>query len=196
MQGEAGTCYIEASLASIAEFPDLVKNIFITKEKNDAGIYAFRFFIRGKPWIVTDDDYFLFYTDEDIGARIPYFARIGRNNHFWGMMLEKAWAKVKGNYLMADGGFMENGIRSLVGCPVFSYNTTTETADSAFVKMKEGNELNYIMGTGTDGAADDDVNECGIAMSHAYSVIAAFELKTGATVDHKLYMIRNPWGEA
>lgn len=52
------------------------------------------------------------------------------------------------------------------------------------------------MGAGTDGEADDDVNNCGIAMSHAYSVIAAFELKSGSTVDHKLYMIRNPWGEA
>lgn len=62
MQGMAGTCYIEASLASIAEFPGLVQNVFVTTEKNDAGIYAFRFYIRGKPWIVTVDDYFLFYT--------------------------------------------------------------------------------------------------------------------------------------
>jgi len=75
MQGMAGTCYIEASLASIAEFPTLVSNVFVTSEKNNVGIYAFRFFIRGKPWIVTVDDYFLFYTSN--GARTPYFARIG-----------------------------------------------------------------------------------------------------------------------
>ena len=30
MQGEAGTCYIEASLASVAEFPDVTKAIFVT----------------------------------------------------------------------------------------------------------------------------------------------------------------------
>lgn len=30
MQGGAGTCYIEAALASIAEFPDVVKNVFVT----------------------------------------------------------------------------------------------------------------------------------------------------------------------
>jgi hypothetical protein len=40
------------------------------------------------------------------------------------MMLEKAWAKVKGTYTMADGGFVENGLRSLVGCPVFTYSTS------------------------------------------------------------------------
>lgn len=64
MQGSAGTCYIEAALGALAEFPDLVKNVFITQEKNSAGIYAFRFYIRGKPWIVTVDDYFLFRTND------------------------------------------------------------------------------------------------------------------------------------
>jgi len=123
-------------------------------------------------------------------------AGIGRSNHFWGMMLEKAFAKVKGTYTMADGGFMENGIRSLVGCPVVSYTTDSISADDAFTALKAANDLNYIMGTGTTGGADSDVNSCNVAMSHAYSLIAAFELKTGGTVDHKLYMIRNPWGQA
>lgn len=54
--------------------------------------------------------------------------------------------------------------------------------------------LNYIMGAGTAGATDTATNACGIAMSHAYSLIAVFELKTGSTVDHKMYMLRNPWG--
>lgn len=31
-------------------------------------------------------------------------------------------------------------------------------------------------------------------MSHAYSLISAFYLETSGTVDHKMYMIRNPWG--
>ena len=50
------------------------------------------------------------------------------------------------------------------------------------------------MGAGTIGTSDTLLNECGIAQSHAYSLIAAFELKTSDTVDHKLYMMRNPWG--
>ena len=50
------------------------------------------------------------------------------------------------------------------------------------------------MGAGTIGDSDELLNECGIAQRHAYSLIAAFELKTGSTVDHKLYMVRNPWG--
>lgn len=124
IQGTAGTCYIEASLAAIAEHPQLVKNIFVTQETNKAGVYAFRFYIRGKPWIVTVDDYFLFTTNSN-GEREPVFARIGKNKQMWAMLLEKAWAKIKGNYLMANGGFVENGLRALLGCPIYGYRTAS-----------------------------------------------------------------------
>jgi len=43
-------------MGAIAEFPDLVSNIFVTKERNEEGIYALRLFIRGKPWLITVDD--------------------------------------------------------------------------------------------------------------------------------------------
>ena len=110
------------------------------------------------------------------------------------MLLEKAWAKVKGTYTMADGGYVQNGLRSLVGCPVVSYATESQDADIIFDTLKAANDLNYIMGAGTDGANDTSVNSCGIATGHAYSLIAAFELQTSGTTDHKMYMIRNPWG--
>lgn len=110
------------------------------------------------------------------------------------MLLEKAWAKVKGNYEMVDGGFVENGLRSLVGCPVFSYSTAGLIADETFTVLAAANNSNYIMGADTRGGNDSTLNECGIPMGHAYSLISAFYLKTGSTIDHKVYMIRNPWG--
>lgn len=75
-QNAASDSYIMASLGALAEFPSLVQEIFVTKEKNDAGIYAFKFFIRGKPWIVTVDDYFLFWKTS-AGVEEGYFAKIG-----------------------------------------------------------------------------------------------------------------------
>jgi hypothetical protein len=42
----------------------------------------------------------------------------------WGPLLEKAWAKLKGSYEAADGGFLESGMRALTGCPVFSYKSS------------------------------------------------------------------------
>jgi len=45
-------------------------------------------------------------------------------SNMWGPIIEKAYAKVKGNYLNAEGGLVANGIRALTGIPVFMYKTT------------------------------------------------------------------------
>ena len=56
-QGGLGNCYFVNSIAGAAEFPDLITNMFVTGlDENDAGIYGIRFFIRGKPWIVSIDN--------------------------------------------------------------------------------------------------------------------------------------------
>ena len=39
----------------------------------------------------------------------------------WSTIIEKAWAKIAGSYENANGGFLENGLRSLSGAPVFTY---------------------------------------------------------------------------
>ena len=70
------------------------------------------------------------------------------------MMLEKAWAKVKGTYTMADGGFVENGLRALMGCPVFGYRTSGQNADTVFSTLQAADNLNYVMGAGTIGESD------------------------------------------
>lgn len=44
---------------ALSEFDDILKDVFLTQEKNDSGIYAVKLFIRGKPWIITVDDEFM-----------------------------------------------------------------------------------------------------------------------------------------
>ena len=63
IQGGAGTCYIMAAMGAMAEYPDVAKKTFETQTINSAGIYAIRFYIRGKPWLVTIDD--SLYADSD-----------------------------------------------------------------------------------------------------------------------------------
>lgn len=49
----------------------------------------------------------------------------------------------------------------------------------------------------TAGTANYDntvLNACGIREGHDYSLIAAFELETSGTVDYKMYMLRDPFG--
>ena len=49
-----------ASSAGIGEWPELIKEIFLTKTKNAAGIHGVKLYIRGKPWVISIDDYLLF----------------------------------------------------------------------------------------------------------------------------------------
>jgi hypothetical protein len=56
-----------ASLGCLGEFPDKVKSLFLTQEKNSANAIAIKFYIRGKPWVVTVDEKMLF-----VGSNYPY----------------------------------------------------------------------------------------------------------------------------
>lgn len=84
----------------------MVRAAFVNTATNDEGIYNVRFFIRGKPWIVTVDDYLLTCASgQDIGgSRLVAAGTSADGNSIWGAVLEKAWAKVKGNYVMSEGG--------------------------------------------------------------------------------------------
>lgn len=40
---------------------------------------------------------------------------------FWGPLIEKAWAKIKGNYAIAAGGLNQNGLALFTGVPIMTY---------------------------------------------------------------------------
>jgi len=113
----------------LAEFPNLVKSTFITQDTNNAGVYAVKFYVRGKPWVVTVDDYILTVYDAKKDASYPVFSQIGSNNQFWAIILEKAFAKLKGTYTATNGANVMEGMSTFVGCPVFQYNTVDFVTD-------------------------------------------------------------------
>jgi len=45
-------------------------------------------------------------------------------DNLWAAIIEKAWAKVKGNYLVANGELTANGLNALTGIPVVTYLTS------------------------------------------------------------------------
>ena len=78
-QGDIGNCYYLSSISSLAEFPDRVKAIFLTKEVNSAGCYALKFFINGEPEIVVVDDSFPYCNSRNRWA----FSRSTKENELW-----------------------------------------------------------------------------------------------------------------
>ena len=51
-------------MSAVSERSELIREVFLTPTKNDAGINAFRLYIRGKPWVVVIDDKLVVYTDQ------------------------------------------------------------------------------------------------------------------------------------
>lgn len=63
-----------------------------------------RFYIRGKPWVITIDDTVVF---KNKYKPQTYFARINPVDHsIYPALIEKAWSKMKGTYANTYGGFI------------------------------------------------------------------------------------------
>lgn len=113
----------------------------------------------------------------------------GDNGSLWAPILEKAFAKVKGSYANANGGFTATGIRALTGVPTMDYwfdelGWVESDYPATWELLNAADTLDYILGAGTFGV-DSDRNDCGIVAGHAYAVISAFTLTdSDGTVMH------------
>ena len=82
-----------SALSSLAEFPDQVKDLFVTRRVNPAGIYCMMFYINGIRTPVVVDDWLPCRNGR------PAFARSRRGEEeLWVCLLEKAWAKLHGSF--------------------------------------------------------------------------------------------------
>jgi hypothetical protein len=90
-----------------------------------------------------------------------------------------------------------NGVRSVLGCPVFFYESMDVAGEESTVwaTLKAADDVNYYMAASTAGSNDQMMNQFNIPHGHQYSLISVFELKNQNTnlVEHRLYMLRNPW---
>ncbi len=80
---------------------------------NDAGCYAMKFFVNGEPTVVVVDDYLPFSTLKHDWA----FSHSSQKGDLWVSLLEKAWAKIHGNYQRIEQGSVGEAISALTGAP-------------------------------------------------------------------------------
>ena len=101
-QGGTGDCYFIASASSVAaRSTDYIRDAFQETEKNVAGMYTIRLFVRGHPFLTTLDDEVLYDTTKD---DLHYANPNKFNPSLWGPLLEKAWAKQMMDYTNIYGG--------------------------------------------------------------------------------------------
>ena len=54
-QGLLGDCYFLSALSALAEWPERIRNLFVTQNTNQAGVYTMRLFVNGELYHVTVD---------------------------------------------------------------------------------------------------------------------------------------------
>lgn len=164
------------------------------------GVYNVRFFVRGKPWVVSIDDYFPMLLNSDDEPELLVGA-MGGGNSMWGPLLVKAWAKIKGNYLNGRFDITANGMRALTGAPVFDYYSaefgeSEEGMDEMWDTLLDAESKNYLMTASSNGLGGEwYVNGCGIRMAHSYSIISAFVMTDAQGYENRCLLMRNPEGK-
>ncbi|KAF4977565.1 hypothetical protein FZEAL_5936 [Fusarium zealandicum] len=216
-QGASGDCWWLAALATIAHRKDLMKKICVARDE-ECGVYGFVFHRDGE-WIstVVDDNLYLtardfgqdsqvydstgkkarhFKKQRQTGSESLFFAKCEDANETWLPLLEKAFAKVHGDYQALDGGWAGTAVEDLTG------GVTTVVAGNRVLRKdrlwremlgSDCEDGEFVFGLSASGPGDDYMN--GLVLRHAYSILKATEVENENGDKVRLVKIRNPWGE-
>ncbi|KAF9970260.1 hypothetical protein BGZ73_007071 [Actinomortierella ambigua] len=188
-QGNGDDCWILAGLANIANMPGLLEQLCV-KRNEEIGVYGFIFF-RDGDWISTVvDDQFLYAVDEETGEIELFFAKCENENETWLPLIEKAYAKIHGDYEAISTGLFSQGVEDLTG-GVSTLLFTSDILDTDRFWEEEMLQVNKTILMGCSISFTDMYNEdCGLLNSHSYSVLEVAEY-----YGERLVHIRNPWGQ-
>lgn len=217
-QGTNGDCWWLAAVATIAHRKDLMEKVCVARDE-ECGVYGFVFH-RDGDWIstVVDDNLYLrekdFGQDSDIydatgkksrlykkqkqsGSEALFFAKCEDANETWLPLLEKAFAKVHGDYESIDGGWAGTAVEDLTG------GVTTVVAGNRVLRKERlwremiasgGEDGEFVFGLSATGPGED-IRKNGLVLRHAYSILKATEVQNEEGVKIRLVKIRNPWGQ-
>lgn len=179
VQGSAGTCFLLAPLAAIANVdPKLIRDAIT---QSDDGTFTVRFFERGKGGKSTP----IFRT---VTAELPLldgqdrvYARAADSKELWPSIVEKAYADWKGGYQVIDGGQSQNFIRELTGREAHGELLLFLTPKQVEAKLSAAIKANRPMTATTWPAGSNGglkVLEVGLREGHEFTIMA-FEKSNG-----------------
>ncbi|XP_073407780.1 calpain-5-like [Dendrobates tinctorius] len=214
-QGSLGNCWFVAAVSCLAGDPSIWKKVIPSPEEQDwphsgassshSGIFRFRFWRFGR-WVeVVIDD--LLPTS---GGELIFCRPGQKGDVFWCSLLEKAYAKLIGNYEALDGGStaealidFTGGVSEAISLYEGNYRSEEEKKKLFKLLMKAHSRASLISAAIRPSPSQgiEEVLSSGLVTGHAYSVTAIRNINLHSGLlslfrTHKLRLIRlrNPWG--
>ena len=178
-----------SAASSLAERPHRLERVFLNSELSNNGIYGCQLYPLGVPTTVTIDDV----VPLDDEGNSP-FAKVSRDKALWGVLLEKCFAKLNGNYEAIVSGDPRDSIRVLSGSPAQRYTHANLSHDELFSKIRDADGTHAMISASTPGDNDDERTVSGLAKNHVYTVLDTHQVTKSDGSTAKLLRIRNPWG--
>ncbi|KAK7443283.1 hypothetical protein BaRGS_00040463 [Batillaria attramentaria] len=215
-QGRLGNCWFVAAsscLASVKEIwhkviPDSKGQEWDDQKPDEyQGIFKFQFWRYGYWTEVVIDDFLPTINDQLV------FIHSQSRNEFWSALLEKAYAKLFGNYEALDGGELSEALEDFTGGVSDTLDlikmevaTKAEERVALFARMQKEMDRRSLMAASIPAASADEMEACtdvGLVKGHAYGITAVKNVHLegsglfGIFNREKLPMVRlrNPWGQ-
>ena len=198
IQGSIGNCYFLTIISGLIKFPSLIYQLFNCLNVTENCFNVLYLNINNKISKIYLDDYFPYNTRKNK----PIFCK-PYNNEIWLMLLEKAWAKIKGSYYNMDNGspidvlktfLLSSNLKEDVSYDFYSLNNNHEQNKIwNIIKSNMINNDNSFMICLSKGNLKhkkklNNLNYS-IVENHFYNLNNVFEER-----GKKLLLIRNPWG--
>lgn len=176
-------------------------------------MYGFVFYRDGEwTWTVVDDNLYLRWPDFDsggdkydptgvredkykksyqTGSEALFFGSCAHPNETWLPLLEKAYAKVHGDYQAISGGWSGEAVEDLTGGVTTKILTGRILSKDRFWKELLQVNKEFLFSASSPGSYGDDSDaRRGLALNHAYSVLRATEEEGEDGKKHRLVLIR------
>ncbi|KAF7345588.1 Calpain catalytic domain-containing protein [Mycena venus] len=203
VQGPLGDCYFLSALSTMTTSDGLIEKFCVARDEK-VGVYGYLYTSIPKFEELTPAEQSLYHRDKNFynssarkGTKSLYFSRSSTENETWVPLIEKAYAKLHGDYASISGGFSCEAIEDLTG-GVSTFIPTKDILDPD-VFWKEELLLatkDRLFGCGFDAldgtrSGNEDITVNGLIGGHAYSVLRAVEYK-----GKRFVVLRNPWGDS
>ena len=188
-QGKLNDSWLLSAISVVAQSPKLIERIILTKSYSRYGLYRVKLCRMGAWQVIALDDYFPCYP---LGE--PIFSK-NNGKELWVILLEKAFAKLYGNYMSLEVGNIRHALIDLTGCPTLTYTTTYNNnnrpvaADTLWENLKYWNQQKYLIALSTKEVSSQNAI-AGLVKEHAYCLPRVVEREPNI----KLVKVLNPWG--